>query len=298
METHIPLVTIGVPVYNGERYLSECLESLLGQTFSDFVLVISDNASTDGTSDICRRFEQRDPRVRYLRNERNIGMYPNFNVLLQNVQTKYFKLANADDFWDREMLEKCVAVLESDPSIAVCYPRCTLIDETTGAQTRYLHPLHVVEDDPKVRIRRVLGELRLVNQFQGVARADVLKKILFFEHPQADCIVLVELSLYGKIYELPEFLYYRRLHPDSSSWNRSDTQHQARRLYSEGTDRYRWPAWKYHLALLARVWRAPVPLRDRTELAARIIRGMVWNRRELIHECLQGTLGRGIAAKF
>jgi len=292
MEMNGPLVTVGVPVYNGERYLAECIESLLGQTFSDFVLLISDNASTDGTGEICRGFVERDPRVRYVRNERNIGMYPNFNVLLRAVESKYFKLANADDYWDRTMLEKCVAVLESDPSLAVCYPRCTLIDETTGTQTRYQHPLHVLEENPKLRFNRVLDELRLVNQLQGVTRTDVLKQTPFFEHPFADCIVLAEISLYGKIYELPEFLYYRRLHPDSSSWKRNDPRHQARRLFSEGTQRFDWPAWKFHLALLDRVRRSPIALRDRVSIEANLVRRMVWSRRELVEECVRWTMQR------
>jgi hypothetical protein len=195
------------------------------------------------------------------------------------------------------MLEKCVAVLERDASLAMCYPRCTLIDETTGTRTRYQHSLHVVDEDPRVRFSRVLNELRLVNQLQGVARTDVLTKTLFFEHPFADSIVLAEMSLYGKLYELPEFLYYRRLHPDSSSWKRNDEQHQARRLFSEGTNRFQWPAWKFHLALLDRVRRSPIGLRDRMEIAVVLLKRMVWSRRELTQEFLRCAFGRGVQTK-
>ena len=92
-------MTIGVPVYNGERFLAECLDSLLSQTYRGFILLISDNASTDSTEEICQRYVKADSRVRYHRNETNIGLYGNFNLLLRMVRTRYVKLASADDFW-------------------------------------------------------------------------------------------------------------------------------------------------------------------------------------------------------
>ena len=86
MQPEKALVTIGVPVYNGERFLEQCLDSLLSQTYRDFVLVISDNASTDRTQEICGRYAKADPRVRYHRNPVNIGLYGNFNRLQNSVR--------------------------------------------------------------------------------------------------------------------------------------------------------------------------------------------------------------------
>ena len=70
----VPRLSVGLPVYNGENYLAESLEALLGQSYEDFELIISDNASTDGTADICRRYEKQDSRIRYIRQPRNIGL--------------------------------------------------------------------------------------------------------------------------------------------------------------------------------------------------------------------------------
>ena len=78
----MPRLSVGLPVYNGEGYLAESLEALLGQSYEDFELIISDNASTDGTADICRRYAKQDSRIRYIRQPRNIGCAPNHNYLV------------------------------------------------------------------------------------------------------------------------------------------------------------------------------------------------------------------------
>ena len=86
MMTAAPRLTIGLPVYNGENYLAESLDSLLGQSYEDFELIISDNASTDGTADICRRYEKQDSRIRYIRLPHNIGLAPNHNFVVEGGQ--------------------------------------------------------------------------------------------------------------------------------------------------------------------------------------------------------------------
>src|SRR3954470_1068595 len=97
MSERRPRVSIGLPVYNGQRFLAPAVSSLLAQTFADFELVICDNASTDDTEAICRRFAERDPRVRYHRNEQNVGAAPNFNRALALSTGQYFKWAAHDD---------------------------------------------------------------------------------------------------------------------------------------------------------------------------------------------------------
>ena len=107
-------LTIGLPVYNGDNFLEECLESILAQTFRDFKLIISDNASTDRTESICRRFAENDPRVKYYRNEKNIGAAPNFNRVFELSNTEYFKWIAHDDVHKPDFVEQCVHILETD----------------------------------------------------------------------------------------------------------------------------------------------------------------------------------------
>jgi glycosyltransferase involved in cell wall biosynthesis len=110
-----PRVSIGLPVYNGERYLRECLDSILGQSFRDFELVIGDNASTDGTAEICREYAARDARIRYTRRPENLGAAENYNRVFRESRGEFFKWAAHDDVMGETFLEACVRALEGDP---------------------------------------------------------------------------------------------------------------------------------------------------------------------------------------
>ncbi len=98
-----PRLSIGLPVYNGETYLIESLDSLFSQSYEDFELIISDNASTDGTADICRRYAKQDPRIHFIRQSRNIGLAPNHNFVFQEARGELFKWASHDDLYARDL---------------------------------------------------------------------------------------------------------------------------------------------------------------------------------------------------
>jgi glycosyltransferase involved in cell wall biosynthesis len=288
MDAEKALVTICVPVYNGERFLAQCLDSLLSQTYRDFVLLISDNASTDRTAEICQRYANSDSRVRYHRNPVNIGMYGNFNRVLTLARTPYVKLANADDFWAPTMLADAMEQMERDPSLVLCHPRVVLVDEHGGEIRRYDRPLHLIEDDPALRFRRVLTELGLVNQLMGVMRIDAVRSMLpFMSYPPADTVFLAELSLHGKIMELPKFQYFRRLHEESSSWDRKSDAHQIKRVSGAGTRRVYLPTWRYHWGLARRVLHSPLGFGAKLGLLRFLARRAVWDRSALLRECRQ-----------
>ena len=124
----VPRLTIGLPVYNGEVHLSEAFESLLGQTYEDFELIVSDNASTDGTSEICLRYARQDRRIRYIRQDENIGLVPNHVFLIGQARGELFKSAAHDDFYARDLLLRCVQTLDDDPSAVVAHPWSAVVD--------------------------------------------------------------------------------------------------------------------------------------------------------------------------
>lgn len=124
-----PRISIGMPVYNGEKYLVEAIQTLLDQTYEDFEFLISDNASTDSTEAICRDFATKDKRIRYIRNPVNLGAAANHNRLIQQARGEFFKLASDDDKHSPEFLKRCISALDSDPAAVLCYSRSIEIDE-------------------------------------------------------------------------------------------------------------------------------------------------------------------------
>src|ERR1700730_635676 len=114
-----PRLTVGLPVYNGESYLAESLDALLGQSYEDFELIISDNASTDGTADICRGYAKQDSRIRYIRQPHHIGLAPNHNFVAEQGRGEFFKWAAADDLYARDLLKCCVDALDEYPHVVL-----------------------------------------------------------------------------------------------------------------------------------------------------------------------------------
>ncbi len=110
----IPLISVGIPVYNDEKFIKKAIESVLNQTFTNFELIISDNASTDSTSDICEEYAKKDKRIKYIKQDENINLLPNYNFVLEKAESKYFVWLEADDFWYPQFLEKNIQVLESN----------------------------------------------------------------------------------------------------------------------------------------------------------------------------------------
>ncbi|TIR43005.1 MAG: glycosyltransferase family 2 protein, partial [Mesorhizobium sp.] len=132
-----PRVSLGMPVYNGENFVFEAIQSILKQDFDDFELVITDNASTDRTADICLEFARRDKRVRYVRNARNLGAGANFNRAFELSSGAYFKWCAHDDVLGSGFLMDCVRALDGDSRHVIAYPRLLGIDET-GQLTPYV----------------------------------------------------------------------------------------------------------------------------------------------------------------
>jgi len=289
MSTHNPCITIGVPVYNARGFLAICLDSLLAQEHRDFVLLIADNASTDGTDEVGRRYAAMDRRVRYHRHSRNIGMYGNMNFLLRAATTPYVKLANADDFWAPTMVSESLRVLESDPAIELAYPMMTLVNESGVAIQQYERRLHLVESDPAIRFRRVLTEIGLVSQLMGVMRTATVQRMRPLRNiPGEDVPFVAELSLYGKIFQTNHYGYFRRMHRDSSSFDRTSEAHQVRHVLEAGATGVRYSTWRTHVGLLPRILHSPVRRVVKARLVTYVGRRIIWDRRVLGHELISG----------
>jgi glycosyltransferase involved in cell wall biosynthesis len=281
----LPLVTIGLPVYNSKRYVEQSLDSLLGQTYSDFILLISDNASTDGTEDICRRYAAADSRVQYHRNDVNIGNPRNFNRVAALTTTKYLKWSTSDDFWEPTFLERALEIMERDPSIALCYPQAYIVDAAGANREEYNDVLHLMQDDPADRYLALLDRIKLAHQHLGVIRMSCLRRThMLGTHVGSDVNLLAELTLYGKFFELPERLFSRRFHQDSGSWKRGDLAHDARRYHASNSPRATLKAWRTHARYMAGVRTSPLTVSAKMRLYDMHVRWMFWERRQLFRE--------------
>jgi glycosyltransferase involved in cell wall biosynthesis len=153
-----PRVSIGLPVWNGEQFLPMALDSLLGQTFSDFELIVSDNASTDATEAICKDYGARDSRIRYYRNDENIGLQANTQRVLDLATAPLFMWACHDDTWDLTYLEKMVGQLDLDPSLVLAGCNAASIDERGTLRTFYDNRRVYSLDNLFERARRMISE--------------------------------------------------------------------------------------------------------------------------------------------
>jgi len=125
MQRVIPKISIGLPVYNGERYLENAINRMLEQDYQDFELIISDNASTDKTQEICLEFCQKDSRIRYFRNEKNIGLSRNHNRTFEMARGEYFKWISHDDDYPKSMLKRFIETFQEQPkSVCLVYSYC------------------------------------------------------------------------------------------------------------------------------------------------------------------------------
>jgi glycosyltransferase involved in cell wall biosynthesis len=205
-----PRVCIGVPVYNGENYLAQAIESLLAQTFTHFRIIISDNASTDGTEEICRSYMRRDRRVAYHRNPVNRGAAWNFNRVVDLADAEYFAWAAHDDCYAPEYLARCVAALDATPHAICCYPTSLVIDAQGEVLAAHRDSADATAASPVARFAQLLWHADGCHILFGVMRRAVLRTTRGMgAYPASDMVLLAELGLRGAMHlvDAPLFLW-------------------------------------------------------------------------------------------
>jgi glycosyltransferase involved in cell wall biosynthesis len=249
----MPRLAIGIPVFNGQEFLPELLDSLLTQTFRDFEVLICDNASNDRTGDICREYAHRDPRVRYFCNERNLGALANFNRVFELSTAPLFKWAAHDDLYRPDYLEACVRLLDENPDTVLAHTGTAFIDETSeflpfeqGTASfvdprtgrRYWADVPTIGDTPVAsrRLWQVLTRARWGTHMFGVVRREILQQTsLLPNFAGSDRAMLAELALLGRFRCVNDRLFLKRFH-DNVSW--ALDQKELRKFLSTDDKRY------------------------------------------------------------
>jgi glycosyltransferase involved in cell wall biosynthesis len=285
-----PRVSIGLPVHNGENYLEEAIKSILSQTFEEFELIISDNASTDKTKEICNDYASQDKRVTYSRNPENLGASANYIRVFNLGSAEYFKWAAHDDLCKEDYLKKCIEVLDNDPSIVLCFSRVSSIDPN-GKIVKEWDPRPNL--DSQIAHERFRDVLERTDTFPiwGVIRADTLRRTpLLGNYPAHDRPLLAELSLYGRFHEVPEFLFLDREHPQRSvrAYDASKPRQAITWYDPKQADKLIFPAWKLLAEYGAAINRAPIHLRERLRCYFEILRWIKYMRLYLFDDLIFG----------
>jgi glycosyltransferase involved in cell wall biosynthesis len=244
MMTQVPKISVCVPVFNGERYLAQLLDSVLAQSFRDFEFLISDNCSTDRTRELCLAYAGRDARIVYSRNERNIGANANSELLVHKARGDYWVLFGHDDVIQPTFLEKCLVELEKDPALVLCHALTEFIGPdgepvkvefraasehaTPGQRYEFRHYSHVAEeDDPVQRFRPFGRDVYFGDHHYGLTRRSCLLKTRLFEpYYGSDTVMLAELALMGRFKTIDEVLFLRRIHRESSFYLTAEEQQE------------------------------------------------------------------------
>jgi glycosyltransferase involved in cell wall biosynthesis len=264
-----PRLTIGLPVYNGEKYLGEAIDALLGQSYEDFELIISDNASTDGTAEICQRSAQKDARVRYIRQPKNIGLAPNHNVVVEQARGELFKWAANDDLYARELIERCVEALDEHPDVVLAHCWTARIDGSGAVIRAYEYPLSTSSPRAPERFRSLLFDSGGDDDY-GVIRTEVLRRTAMQEsYHHADRTIVAELALYGRFHQVPDWLYFRRDHPGRAERSHPTVRSRCANMDPRRADRLRHPVVRlygeYVWAYIRAIRRAPLSAADKRE---------------------------------
>ncbi|HEY0022657.1 MAG TPA: glycosyltransferase [Longimicrobium sp.] len=263
-----PRVSVGLPVYNGERYLREALDGVLGQSYADLELVVSDNASTDGTEAICREYAARDARLRYHRQPRNMGAVCNFNRAFELARGEYFMWAAFDDRRNPEYLARCVPVLETRPEVVLCCTDVLPIDED-GAPLGDpewpggIRPVGATPGDRAAAVARA----SFWYDFYGLMRAEVLRKVMPLRAVWGfDVVLTLDMCLRGEVAAIAEPLFEYRV------FRRKTQEDLAQTLAPESQGGILVNNIELAVALVERCLAAPLSPLERVRAARRVYR--------------------------
>jgi glycosyltransferase involved in cell wall biosynthesis len=281
---------MALPIYNGADVLAEAVESLLAQTFTDFELLLLDNASTDRTPEICAGFAARDRRVRYVRNDRNIGGGPNWNRAFElATPAPYFKWAAHDDRHAPRFLERCVEALDRDPGAVLAFTKAELIDGDGNTLAPRTLELPLSAADARTRFESILPSYDCMDIFgvmrrEALLRARVGGRVLGL-YNDGDGVLLARMTLLGRFLELPEVLFYNRRHATQAGTKYAGNSRAWAAWWDPANaERRVFPQWRRQAELWRGLMSVPLAPRDRLQCALALARWTRWSRKRLYND--------------
>ena len=268
-----PRISIGCPIFNSkETSLRRSLDSLEGQTFTSFEAIICDNSTDASIRDICMEYVDRDSRFRYHHNGANFGANYNFIRALHLAEAEYFKWVADDDKLEPTYLEKCVAVLDADPSVSLCYTHSAILTPEGDRKDDDGGRIVAMQESPVDRFKSVLTQRWKATGYYGVFRTDHVRRA----HPMLDecmrlddVLMLAEITLYGKIHQIPEELFTYTENP--KPWDdreQLNARHYDACLPNNPLRGITFPNLKFAYELIQAVRYSPIDIADKEQLYA------------------------------
>jgi len=218
-----PAISVLMPVYNGDRYLAEAIESILAQTFRDFELLLIDDGSTDRSPQILRQYAAQDPRIRLISRE-NRGLIATLNEMLERAQGEFLARMDADDVALGDRFATQIAFLQQNPDYVCVGGAYTLID----AKGRTVLHLEMPETNDEIQ-QAILSGRTIINHPCAMIRRQALQAIGGYDAAMVtveDLDMLLRLGEVGKLANMRQTVLKYRFHRESVSAKRSDFQHQ------------------------------------------------------------------------
>ncbi len=286
MEALEPLISIGLPVYNGENFLKEALECLLDQTFKNIEIIILDNASEDATAVIGQTYALKNPKVKYFRQERNVGAGPNYNACFERARGKYFKWHAHDDLLAPDYLERCVALLERHSETVLCHSSTRIVDSEGDEIEIHRIGANASDPNPARRFSNVLlhrGD-RLF-EIYGLIRSEALAQTRLFEsHALSDRALLARLALLGTFRKIEEPLFISRCHPQQCTWRHASAQERSEWIDSSLQGKVTMPEWRALLDYQRSLLNSGLRWNDKLSSQVQLFRYLSRKRNDMLND--------------
>ena len=290
-------VSVGLPVFNGEKYLTKSIQSILAQTLDNFELIIVDNASSDNTEEICKRFVEKDKRIKYYRNEKNLGASANHNRTLSLASGEYFVWASYDDIRHPEYLQRCSEQLDSNSLASSCHSLTRYIDSHGNETSRQEVMLDLSSSDPAFRFKETTRIDHKVEMVLSMMRTDILKKTNgLAAYSDSDRVLMAEISLYGNTIIVPDYLFYRREHDENSSKVYKSRQSRMAWFDPKLAGKLSFPHFRQFYEYVLCIYRAPLSFKQRMRCLSTMANWLVINRKRLYRDAVNSL--RATASKI
>lgn len=283
-----PRVSIGMPAFNSEANIGSAIECFLGQTFGDFELIVSDNASTDGTRDVVERYRMLDKRVRYERQSVNVGANPNYTYVARLARGEFFKWTSSSDWCAPTFLESCIDLMIRHDDTVLVVPRTRLFEYDPSVYRDYERDIEVLDASPSERLVRLMETLFLNNVMNGLIRGSALKRTRLMEaFYGGDVVLMGHLALLGKFRLVDQRLFYRRMEVATATAMQDRMalrRHHYPQLRADSLLQYS----KLQLGWLRVVRSAPIGLSEKTRALTYVAKRCYWER-HLFKDDLRGV---------